>query len=598
MDLYEHQGKELFRRFGIPVSDGRRRDDAGGGARRGRRSSAGAVVVKAQVLTGGRGKAGGVKLADDADEAEAEGARDPRARHPRARRRAALDRARRRDREGVLPLGHVRPRREQAAADAHDARAASRSSRSRPRRPRRSRACTSTRSRATGRTTAAAARRRDRRRRRAAADRRDRRAALPLLRRDRRDALRDQPADRHARRRGARARREGHDRRLGALPAPRPRASCATRARPTRSRRSRARRASPTSSSTARSGSSATAPGSRWRPSTSSSSPAAGRRTSATSAAAARPQGVVDALEVIARDAQVRSILFNIFGGITRCDEVARGILAALERIEIAVPIVVRLDGTNAEEGRRILADAAPPSLHVEPTMLDAARRAVELAGMTRRPGASAPSSTATSTAHSRGADLDLVVEWAAGLRDGDRRRDRRRARRAAAARGRARGRELRPGAGDAARRHLLRRGPAVRRRELRPRGHAASPRTTSPTSRRRSRELGARRARARGRRRQPLPWATRVEEAEKLRDPSHVRNYTEAEWRGFFDGAGLDGRGGAHLRLPDRARAVARAHRLHGRGRRRACASCSPTGSTAATSCSTASPCARRSAA
>src|SRR5215217_754427 len=91
-------------------------------------------------------------------------------------------------------------------------------------------------------------------------------------------------------------------------------------------------------------------------------------------------EGVVDALEVIARDAQVRSILFNIFGGITRGDEVARGILEALERIDIQVPIVVRLDGTNADEGRRILADAAPPNLHVEPTMLDAAKRAVELA--------------------------------------------------------------------------------------------------------------------------------------------------------------------------------------------------------------------------
>jgi succinyl-CoA synthetase beta subunit len=90
--------------------------------------------------------------------------------------------------------------------------------------------------------------------------------------------------------------------------------------------------------------------------------------------------GVIDALEVIARDAQVRSILFNIFGGITRGDEVARGILAALGRVDLTVPIVVRLDGTNAEEGRRILAEAAPPNLHVEPTMLDAARRAVELA--------------------------------------------------------------------------------------------------------------------------------------------------------------------------------------------------------------------------
>src|SRR5205823_14905009 len=90
-------------------------------------------------------------------------------------------------------------------------------------------------------------------------------------------------------------------------------------------------------------------------------------------------EGVVDAREVITADPQVKSILFNIFGGITRCDEVARGILAALERMTITHPIVVRLDGTNAEEGRRLLQQAAPPNLHVEPTMLDAARRAVEL---------------------------------------------------------------------------------------------------------------------------------------------------------------------------------------------------------------------------
>jgi succinyl-CoA synthetase beta subunit len=90
-------------------------------------------------------------------------------------------------------------------------------------------------------------------------------------------------------------------------------------------------------------------------------------------------QGVVDALEVITRDPQVRAVFFNIFGGITRCDEVARGILQALERMQIELPIVVRLDGTNAEEGRAILADAAPANLEVQPTMLDAARKAVEL---------------------------------------------------------------------------------------------------------------------------------------------------------------------------------------------------------------------------
>ncbi|MGH3032072.1 MAG: ADP-forming succinate--CoA ligase subunit beta [Gaiellaceae bacterium] len=92
-------------------------------------------------------------------------------------------------------------------------------------------------------------------------------------------------------------------------------------------------------------------------------------------------EGVVDALEVITSDPQVKAILFNIFGGITRCDEVARGILEALERMTIEHPIVVRLDGTNAEEGRRLLTEAAPENVHVEETMLSAAERVVELAG-------------------------------------------------------------------------------------------------------------------------------------------------------------------------------------------------------------------------
>jgi succinyl-CoA synthetase beta subunit len=91
-------------------------------------------------------------------------------------------------------------------------------------------------------------------------------------------------------------------------------------------------------------------------------------------------QGVVDALEVITRDRQVRAIFFNIFGGITRCDEVARGILQAVGQMGIAYPIVVRLDGTNAEDGRRILTEAALPNLHAAATMLGGARRAVELA--------------------------------------------------------------------------------------------------------------------------------------------------------------------------------------------------------------------------
>ena len=92
-------------------------------------------------------------------------------------------------------------------------------------------------------------------------------------------------------------------------------------------------------------------------------------------------EGVVAALEVITSDADVKAILFNIFGGITRGDEVARGILTALERMAIELPVVVRLDGTNAEEGRAMLTEAAPPNLYVEETMLSAAERVVELAG-------------------------------------------------------------------------------------------------------------------------------------------------------------------------------------------------------------------------
>ena len=89
---------------------------------------------------------------------------------------------------------------------------------------------------------------------------------------------------------------------------------------------------------------------------------------------------ISQALDIVTSNEQVRSVLFNIFGGITRGDEVARGLLSALEQSEINLPIVVRLDGTNAEEGREILSENTPENVHTEETMLDAARRAVELA--------------------------------------------------------------------------------------------------------------------------------------------------------------------------------------------------------------------------
>jgi succinyl-CoA synthetase beta subunit len=89
---------------------------------------------------------------------------------------------------------------------------------------------------------------------------------------------------------------------------------------------------------------------------------------------------IAAALEVVDSDDRVRAILVNIFGGITRGDEVARGMLAAMERVELRSPIVVRLDGTNASEGRALLAEHESDRLVSQPTMLDAARAAVALA--------------------------------------------------------------------------------------------------------------------------------------------------------------------------------------------------------------------------
>ncbi|HEY6672356.1 MAG TPA: ADP-forming succinate--CoA ligase subunit beta [Solirubrobacterales bacterium] len=93
-----------------------------------------------------------------------------------------------------------------------------------------------------------------------------------------------------------------------------------------------------------------------------------------------KADAIVDALVVITSDEKVRAILFNIFGGITRGDEIAKGIIEASQRVEIEVPLVVRLDGTNSEEGLALLADANLPNLHVEKTMLGAAEKVVELA--------------------------------------------------------------------------------------------------------------------------------------------------------------------------------------------------------------------------
>ncbi|MBV8953876.1 MAG: ADP-forming succinate--CoA ligase subunit beta [Solirubrobacterales bacterium] len=94
-----------------------------------------------------------------------------------------------------------------------------------------------------------------------------------------------------------------------------------------------------------------------------------------------KAEAITSAVEVILSDPKVKAVLFNIFGGITRCDEVARGLIEAFAQIEPQVPFVVRLDGTNDVEGRRLLAEANLPNVHSETTMDGAARKVVELAG-------------------------------------------------------------------------------------------------------------------------------------------------------------------------------------------------------------------------
>ncbi|MEZ5179303.1 MAG: ADP-forming succinate--CoA ligase subunit beta [Acidimicrobiales bacterium] len=94
----------------------------------------------------------------------------------------------------------------------------------------------------------------------------------------------------------------------------------------------------------------------------------------------ANAEVMAGALEVINNDPNVKSIFINIFGGITKGDEVANGIVTALGRVQIDAPIVIRIDGTNAEQGRAILAEHQSEKLQSKPTMIEAARTAVELA--------------------------------------------------------------------------------------------------------------------------------------------------------------------------------------------------------------------------
>jgi len=101
-----------------------------------------------------------------------------------------------------------------------------------------------------------------------------------------------------------------------------------------------------------------------------------------------KAEAITSAVEVILSNPRVKAVLFNIFGGITRCDEVARGLIEAFHQINPDVPFVVRLDGTNDEEGRRLLAEAKLPNVHTESTMDGAAQKVVELAAAAEVPAA------------------------------------------------------------------------------------------------------------------------------------------------------------------------------------------------------------------
>ncbi len=100
----------------------------------------------------------------------------------------------------------------------------------------------------------------------------------------------------------------------------------------------------------------------------------------------AKADAITSAVEVILSNEKVKAVLFNIFGGITRGDEVAKGLIEAFDQIKPTVPFVVRLDGTNDEEGRKLLAEASLPNVYTEATMDGAAQKVVELAAAAGAP--------------------------------------------------------------------------------------------------------------------------------------------------------------------------------------------------------------------
>ena len=297
-----------------------------------------------------------------------------------------VDRARVRHRRGVLRVVHARPRRE--AAPRHAVGAGRRRHRSRsPRRtPTRSRASMSTPSRGSSdaqcRAWVEAAKLNPAGHRRRG---RDPHEALQRVRRRRLRPRRDQPAHPHARGQGACARREGRARRQRRVPPCRVGRAHRPRDSSTRARREAAEKGLNTSASTATSASSRNGAGLAMA--------TLRHRQSRSAAAAANfldigggadAEVMANAIEVINNDPTVKSIFINIFGGITKGEEVANGIVQALERVEIdSRRSSSASTARTPKQGRAIIEAARVRPSHLQPTMVDAARKAVELAEVT-----------------------------------------------------------------------------------------------------------------------------------------------------------------------------------------------------------------------
>ncbi len=346
------------------------------------------AVVKAQIHAGGRGKGGGVKVAKSADEAEADRQGHPRhaARHapdrpgrPACRRacssrkawpstasstsacvRRPRDRQHRADGQRRRRRGHRGGGRQDARADPQGA-SSTRASGLLPfqaqqlafaigldRRPRQE-----------GRQGDA--------------------GALPGVRRDRRVAARDQPAHRDRGRRPAGARRQDELRRQRALPPRRHPRPARPRARRIRSRSRRRSSRSTTSASTATSAAWSTAPAWPWRRWTSSSSRAGEPANFLDVGGGANAEQIRNAFKILMSDTNVKAVLINIFGGILRCDVLAAGVIAAVKELGVPVPIVIRMKGTNVDEGKQMLAESGL-NFTTADTMGEAAEQVVALA--------------------------------------------------------------------------------------------------------------------------------------------------------------------------------------------------------------------------